>query len=204
MLLECSHFHSCPSRAKAEDQCVSLLAAIVAHSQRANPKLYHFKGWGRENKREKQEGNLRQSQQTLQKISSYGGYREACMYMMDFGLSKSKVLEEPKTGETSSLWPSQGWTKLSFLHFLCDKFRIHSELSFQPMKNIWGKLLLIYNQILKKYRKYRIYWKENEEWILWWGWEQSMVKWPFPFNISTLNFLMRASHTLRRNKKATN
>lgn len=99
------------------------------------------------------------------------------MYMMDFGLSKSKVLEEPKTGETSSLWPSQGWTKLSFLHFLCDKLRIHSELSFQPMKNIWGKLLLIYNQILKKYRKYRIYWKRNEEWILWWGWEQRMVKW---------------------------
>lgn len=98
------------------------------------------------------------------------------MYM-DFGLSKSKVLEEPKTGETSSLWPSQGWTKLSFLHFLYDKLRIHSELSFQPMKNIWGKLLLIYNQILKKYRKYRIYWKRNEEWILWWGWEQRMVKW---------------------------
>lgn len=44
-------------------------------------------------------------------------------------------------------------------------------------KNIWGKLLLIYNQILKKYRKYRIYWKRNEEWILWWGWEQRMVKW---------------------------
>lgn len=33
------------------------------------------------------------------------------------------------------------------------EFKIHSELSFQPMKNIWGQLLLVYNEILRKCNK---------------------------------------------------
>lgn len=32
---------------------------------------------------------------------------------------------------------------------------------------------------------------------------QRIVKWLFPFNLSTLALLVRASHTLRSDKKAT-
>ena len=73
------------------------------------------------------------------------------------------------------------------------------------MTNIWGRgqLLLAYNQMLKiVINSEYIRNKMRMNTII--RMSQRIVKWLFPFNLSTLALLIRASHTLRSDKKATN